>query len=234
MDLSHKVSKICFFTQIVFHFSSLQAVNLFPFKIRKSDATRTEPQRENPFVNFRAKLPVPRLTRFGKSSAVKIPVQVTSFLSEDAKYPPKSRKALGSLPMCATRSRQSYGGAHRDSNRDHSHSSVQAPHPVPYPFYPPLSPYPRYPSYDPYAAYHYPGSFYLAPYCAQHDITKEEPAVWSWSTVTLLILLVIGVFVIVFRSFSRESRRKIVAWLRSPRFTPQVIRFYFAAVVLRN
>lgn len=154
---------------------------------------------------------------------VKIPVQVTSFLpTEDAKYPPKSRKALGSLSMCATRSRQSYGGAHRDSNRDHSHPAVQAPHPVPYPFYPPPHSYPRCPLYDPYATYHYPGSFYLTPYCAQHDITKEEPAVWSWSTVALLILLVVGAFVIVFRSFFRETRRKIVAWLRSPRFT-QVI-----------
>jgi len=122
--------------------------------------------------------------------------------------------------MCATRSRQSYGSTHR-SDRDHPHPAIQAPHPVPYPFYPPL-PYPRCPSYDPYAAYHCLGSFYPTPYYAQHDVVKEESAVWSWSIVVLFILLVIGSLVIVYRSFSRETRRKIAAWLRSPRFTPQV------------
>lgn len=121
--------------------------------------------------------------------------------------------------MCATRSRQSYG-VHRDSDRDHPHPAVQTP--IPYPFYPP-PPYPRYPPYDPYAVYHCPGAFYPTPYCAQHDISKEEPAVWSWSTIALLVLLAIGLLVIVYRIFSRETRRKIAAWLRSPRFAPQVI-----------
>ncbi|XP_018300049.1 uncharacterized protein [Mycetomoellerius zeteki] len=124
--------------------------------------------------------------------------------------------------MCATRSRQPYSGVHRNSERDHPHPAVQAPHPVPYPFYPP-SAYPRCPSYDPYAAYHYPSSFYPPPYCV-HDVTKEEPVVWSWSTVVLLFLLAIGLLVIVYRSFSRESRRKIAAWLRSPRLASQTAR----------
>ncbi|XP_018405862.1 PREDICTED: uncharacterized protein LOC108782174 [Cyphomyrmex costatus] len=123
--------------------------------------------------------------------------------------------------MCATRSRQLYGGVHRNSERDHPHPAVpQTPHPVPYPFYPP-SAYPRCFSYDPYTAYHCPSSFYPTSYCAQHDVTKEEPAGWSWSTVALLFLLAIGLLVIVYRSFSRESRRKIAAWLRSPRLTSQ-------------
>ncbi|XP_018349858.1 PREDICTED: uncharacterized protein LOC108753034 isoform X2 [Trachymyrmex septentrionalis] len=131
--------------------------------------------------------------------------------------------------MCATRSRQPYGGVHRNSERDHPHPAVHpAPHPVPCPFYPP-SAYPRCPSYDTYAAYHtYPSSFYPPPYFV-HDVNKEEPAVWSWSTVVILFLLAIGLLVIVYRSFSRESRRKITAWLRSPRLASQTAKTQDAA-----
>lgn len=122
--------------------------------------------------------------------------------------------------MCATRSRQSYGGAHRDSDGDHP--AVRPPHSIPYSFYPPPS-YQRYPTYDPYAKYHRPDAFYPPLHCAQRDISREEPAVWSWFAVALLILLAIGSLVIVYRSISRETRRQIAAWLRSPRLAPQVI-----------
>lgn len=115
--------------------------------------------------------------------------------------------------MCATRSRRSYSGAHRDPDRSHQHPAVQAPHPAPYQFYLP-SPYARYPPYDPYAAYHYPGSFYPTPCYVQHDVAKEETAAWPWSVILFLVLLVIVSFGIVYRSFSRETRRKIAVWLR--------------------
>ena len=123
--------------------------------------------------------------------------------------------------MCATRSRQPYGGVHHNSERDHPHPAVQAPHPVSCSFYPP-SAYSRCPSYDPYMIYHtYPNSLYPPSYCL-HNVTKEESAIWSWSIVVFLFLLAIGLLVIVYRSISRESRRKIIAWLRLPRLASQV------------
>jgi len=123
--------------------------------------------------------------------------------------------------MCATRARQFYSGTHRsDPDRNPQHPAVQAPHPATFPFHPPPF-YPRFPAYGPYAVYHYP--FYSSPYYAQHDVVKEESTAWSWSSVILLILLVIGLIGIVYRSFSRETRRKIAAWLSLPRFLQQVI-----------
>lgn len=126
--------------------------------------------------------------------------------------------------MCATRFRQPYSGAHRDSDRGHPHPTVQAPHPVPYPFYPPPSYPPRCFSCDPHAVYHCPGSFYPTPYCAQHDVVKEESVAWSWFTIALLTLLALGFLVIVYRSFSHETRQKITAWLRLPRLQVNPVR----------
>lgn len=124
--------------------------------------------------------------------------------------------------MCATRARQSYSGArHSDLDRNPQHPAVQAPHPAAFPFHPPPS-YLRFPPYDPYAAYHY--SFYSPPHYAQHDVIKEESqSAWSWPSIIFLILLVIGSIGIIYRSFSRETRRKIAAWLPLPRFSQQVI-----------
>ncbi|XP_070516800.1 rab11 family-interacting protein 4A isoform X2 [Cardiocondyla obscurior] len=122
--------------------------------------------------------------------------------------------------MCASRSRRTYG-AQRNFDRNHLNSAVQPFHSVPYQFYP-SPPYPPFPPYDPYAAYHYTGSFYPTPYCAHQDVTKEEPTGWALSTVAILTFLVIGSLVIVYRCISRETRRKIISWLRSPRLTLQV------------
>lgn len=125
--------------------------------------------------------------------------------------------------MYATRARQSYSGAQRsDPDRNPQHSAVQPPHPAAFPYHSPPS-YPRFPPYDPYAAYHSPNPFYSPPYYAQHDVVKEEPAAWSWRSIVFLILLVIGALGIVYRSLSRETRRKIAAWLPLPRFPQQVI-----------
>lgn len=118
--------------------------------------------------------------------------------------------------MCAIRFRRFYNGAYRDPDRKH-------PHPARYPFYLP-PPYARYLPYDPYAAYHYADSFYQSPCYAQRDITKEETAFWSWPVILFLILLVIVLIGIVYRGFSRETRRKIALWLRLHRFQ-QVISY---------
>lgn len=133
--------------------------------------------------------------------------------------------------MCATRSRRSFSDANRDPDRNHQHPAVQAPHLAPHPFYLP-PPYARYPPYDPYAAYHCQGSFYPPPCYAQRDVIKEEPAAWSWPVILFFILLVIVSIGVIYRSFPRDARRKLAAWLRLHRLQPQVISpldlLYFA------
>lgn len=122
--------------------------------------------------------------------------------------------------MCATSSRGSSRGAHRDPDRNHhQHPRIQAPHLAPHPYYLP-SPYARYSPYDPYAAYHYPGPFYPSTCYVQRDVTKEETTVWSWPIIFFLVLLVIASIGIVYRNF---PRRKLAVWLRLLRFQPQVI-----------
>lgn len=127
--------------------------------------------------------------------------------------------------MCTTHSRQ-YSGTHRpDLERDHPHPTVHASHPAPYPFYPPVAYRTPYPPYDPYAGvvyHHQPGSFYPPP-CYAHDIDKEEPATWSWSTVIFLLLFSVSLIGVVYRSLPHETRRRIAAWLPLPRgLAPQV------------
>jgi hypothetical protein len=126
--------------------------------------------------------------------------------------------------MCTTRSAQSYSGTHRpDRDQDHPHH-IQS-HSAPYPFYPAVA-YPHYSPYDPYTAYHHSGPFYPHPppppppsYYA-HDIAKEEPTNWSWSTFIFIFLLFASLLGVIYHTLPYEIRRKIGAWFYAPVFAP--------------